>query len=61
MKILTLSAGSSIVCDVVVRLRHSGKSLAGNVDPQLSPNRVQLIKLTSVCFGYGLFQKEAHR
>lgn len=49
------------MCDVVVRLRHSGKSLAGNVDPQLSPNRVQLIKLTSVCFGYGLFQKEAHR
>lgn len=49
------------MCDVVVRVDHSSKSLAGKVDPQLFPSKVQLIKITSVCFGYGLFPKEAHR
>lgn len=64
-RILTLSTGSSTVCDVMVNVGHSGGSLAGKVDSQLFPSRVYLIKLTSlgqhVCFGYVLFQKEAHR
>lgn len=67
MRILTLSTGSNIVCDGMIKGSHGGKSLAGELDSQLFSSRRALVHKTQIClgqcvgFGYVFFQKETHR
>lgn len=67
MRILTLSTGSNIVCDGMIKGSHSGKSLAGELDSQLFSSRRALVHKTQISlgqcvgFGYAFFQKETHR
>lgn len=67
IRVLTLSTGSDMVCDGIIRGIHRGTSLAGEIDSQLFPSRRALVHKTQISlgqyvgFGCVLFEKEAHR